>query len=931
MQHCSSEDKYSPLSTIVKLLRSCPFPALLCDKEGAIVFANDIIINKLGYSSEDLSARKFESIVLQDKQANAKLKTLFIEDLDDETVLISNLICKDNSLCPVSLHIQSHCYDKSSYFVLICDRDASENEMLRMLLERKDLAIRGAGIGIWEHNLITDESYFSEKFKELVGISPNEALTWDELKQLVNKDDTDIFEVFIEEHLESGIPLSFEFRISRDTTDFGTKWFQIKGEAQEVNGTAVKISGSLADVTFEKQMFIAMNKLTQTNDLALEAGNIGIWSGKKDEINGDWLWDWDNRVEEMFGLTYKDRGNFSSWQKKLHPEDKRHVLLQLEKSMLTGKKFCSEYRTVQTDGSTRYIKATARVSVNESGEVNRFDGICYDQSEVKFAQRELKILNESLELRVTERTKDLEKAKLSAETANQAKSDFLAMMSHELRTPMNAVIGSLDLLSTFEQDEESMELIETAKTSASNLVNILNDILDINKIEAGKLELETFPFSISEIIDDIISIFFPVAQKKNMILDVKEDPKTPRLIEGDPLRIKQIIFNLVGNAIKFTNSDENKIGKVVLGTEVVSTNGYVTNIRFYVEDNGIGIDKKLQHKLFTPFSQLEKSTTRKYGGTGLGLTICGKLTDMMGGRLWFDSALGKGSTFHFELPMWLTKQADEDDFSPLFGQQITLISFDSNSSELETQFRRYLEDEGAFVLTLPSVIVNKETCSTELMIILAETLDSIDFDLGQVVVQLPKTTKVCVALERTQLERFRKLYPSIVALPVRPITRIQFSKFVKRILLGEPVLEADISHLHRHEVILNKHTKGDVLVVEDNDFNRKLIKKQLEKLGYQCELAEDGKIGIEKWEKECFKLILTDCHMPEMDGYQMTKMIREKEKLKEMDRIPIIAVTGAAMTGDEELCFSAGMDGFLSKPIQLSDIRKVMDSWYGRH
>ncbi len=813
----------------------------------------------------------------------------------------------------------------------------SGNDMLALVSD--------VDIGIWEFEPKTMNCFFSDRFKSLIGHDARQPLHWRQFRELIDDEDQEIFDVFFEDHLAYGVALKFDFRITRQDAVFGQRWFLLHGE---IVPQGDRIRGILRESTLEKEAYSMLTKTAQTNDLALEAGNIGIWSGER-LVNDDvhWCWDWDHRINEMFGFDRKEQGNFDAWLRRIVAKDRGMSLALLSKSLKSGCEYDSQFRIKTPSGELRYITAKAKATKNQIGEVCRIDGICCDQSEIHVAQAKLKLLNESLEKRVSERTAAFEEAKIAAEKASEAKSAFLAMMSHEIRSPMNAVIGSLDLLATYKQSFEEIDLIDTAKASATALVNILNDILDFSKIEAGKLTLNTDDFSLAAMLDAVIAIFEPNAAGKDIVLRIIEDPDLPPIVQGDELRLQQILFNLIGNAIKFTDPDDGAPGEVELRVECGERNQYVASIRFTVKDNGIGIAPSVQKSLFTPFKQAEDSTSRKYGGTGLGLAICGQLVDMMGGKINLESEPGKGSAFCVELPMWLPTQASTAGEFELFGEYIEVLCWSKNLQENYSNWQAYLEQAGALVAGLglgQSPWQEKHSNATRLILADTDTVQEAKFrDLLE---QKPANVKLVLALSGSKCQRQNLNIhgKQIFLMPeaIESTTRLRLVRSLSR-LLGDNGIDSLATQTNDGTTCLQNKTNRlpdsaddanledqDILVVEDNEISRHLITKQLKHLGVGCFIAEDGHLGLAEWESGRFKLILTDCHMPNMNGYEMTRCIREKEQQIAVARhIPIVAITGAAMKGDEQLCFDAGMDDFVSKPVQLKDIQRVLETWYG--
>ena len=349
------------------------------------------------------------------------------------------------------------------------------------------------------------------------------------------------------------------------------------------------------------------------------------------------------QIEAMLGYTQDQwLGDPILWYQRLHPDDRDRWSIEAAQLFLTGATARSVYRVIASDGRIVWFHCEVKMVRRPDGRPWFFHGVGFDITEIKEAEQSLKQAHEELETRVRERTEELAKAKLAADNANQAKSEFLANMSHEIRTPMNGIIGMTALALDTKLTDEQREYLTVVESSANSLLGLINDILDFSKIEAGKLAMETVDFSLRETLDDIIRILAFRAQEKTLFLTCHVDRAVPDTIRGDPGRLRQVLLNLVGNAIKFTSE-----GGVSIAVEMPAADQSGALLQFAVTDSGIGIPFDKQHSVFEAFTQADTSVTRKYGGTGLGLAISSRLVQMMGGRLWLKSMPGEGSTFHF--------------------------------------------------------------------------------------------------------------------------------------------------------------------------------------------------------------------------------------------------------------------------------------------
>jgi len=786
----------------------------------------------------------------------------------------------------------------ASVFSDITVRKNNEEELKkvrRMLLEAQEFA----QLGCWEFNPITGEHIWSDELFCIYGYQPQEFTpTIDDFMKIIHPDDKDFLISVIDSPFESN-ECELDFRIIKQNAEIIWIHEKIKCE-YDTSKRLVRRYGVVQDITQRKLNEIKLKESEERfKELAENLGEV-IWVRQDGELIYI-----SPAFEKVWGRTCQssyDRPD--SFIDSIHPEDKERIMQAYMLEYYTADVSLDEqFKIIRPDGSIRWIWARTFPIRDEKGKVIRSVGIGDDITKIK------------------EFEESLRQAKEEAVAANKVKSQFLANMSHEIRTPLNAIVGFIELLSNMPLGKEQASYLAEVKVSTDALLLLVNDILDYSKIEAGMMLIETIPFNLHSLVEEAVSLFSAKAHGKGLEI-FSHISGVPSEVQGDPGRLRQVLNNIIGNAVKFTDQ-----GEVTVKVRMLKETKKKVLLQFEIRDTGIGISAETQRKLFQVFMQADASTTRKYEGTGLGLAISKKILELLGGDIEVVSDLGLGSTFNITLELEKQPKKDEDlKLRPNILNNLKVMIVDNQESN-RMILSEYLGETGCRVIRAIDgpeglKILNKLTSEELPQIILVDCqmpgMSGQDFRKQLLKDERFKNIKL-ISITSTAQKDNKRLAQTIgftgyLSKPVRKRELID-------VVSGVAVLEGPekIEHLLTRHPIIDERCQVSyitILLVEDMLANQRLEMAMLKKLGYSVELAINGKLAVELCNSKKFHLILMDCQMPVMDGYEATDQIRKTSLLNK--NTVVIAMTAYAMEGDREKCLAAGMNDYISKPITLA-------------
>ena len=763
---------------------------------------------------------------------------------------------------------------------------AAGEQRLRVALEASDLAL-------WEWDLTTGNILVDRTYFGFLGLDrDDQVLPITDLVALVAPEDLQVFRGAIADAVRGAAPL-FQVQHRMRHADGRWVWIETSGTAsrRDADGRVTRMTGTNSNITERKQLERALSNTLRVLRALLETLPLPVI-----------LRDAERRVtlvndafEKMFGIP-RDEIVGKQLDDDPHRMSVRNYR-ETDEQLLAERKSLRYETSIPARNGTLYDVIIAKTPLlAEDGTITGIASVITDISEQK-------------------RTAGvLEKARVAAEAAVQAKSRFLANMSHELRTPLNGVVGMASLLENTALDAKQRRFVRTLKSSAEALITLINDVLDLSKAEAGKLTIASGPFELRRELEQVVGLFGARAHDKGIEIAAHITRGVPATVHGDPIRLRQVLGNLVNNAVKFTDS-----GAVLLTVTAIPSGAGPATLEFSVTDTGVGIAPAEQRRIFDAFEQADGSVTRKFGGTGLGLAISRQLVELMHGMMALESEPGHGSRFSFRIPMGV--------------------------EPLELPPATPAPDLGAIVIGLHPIVCNAvcDTISIECshVIRVDSAADAIaalrDFSSRIARVRLIIDASAAAKIELTasalraaaaprHVEVVALMPPDADAAPPTGVTRVLVKPMCTVDLVA--VAAVDTAQSTRIRALPISGSRGRALVVEDNAVNQEMARAMLDMLGFRVTTASNGREGVLAAAADPgLDLILMDCQMPVMDGLAAARAIRAAESAGV--RVPIVALTGNAMPGDREACVAAGMDDYLAKPFSLTALRAMIDRWTG--
>jgi len=764
----------------------------------------------------------------------------------------------------------------------------------RTIEERVWVAEQTARFGTWSWDPVTGMFALSAGAATITGLGDRAMeVTAEELYATIHRDDRDALTHGRERALAEGGAYVHEFR--RVFADGSVHWYRNHGHVELAENAPQRVGGAIMDITGEKQVLERLNQSAERMRLAELAASFGIWEMDllTGIVKGSEVWATLERVSDANAGRHVDEV-----REIVHPDDRWLLADGSDRALATGEPYSVEFRIVPEPGVVEWRRSTAQVQFVD-GKPSRLIGASIDI------------------------TKEKEMV-VAAEAANRAKNDFLASMSHEIRTPMNAIVGMTSLLLQKDLDAETADFVQTIRTSSDALLTLINDILDFSKIESGRFDVEDQPFDLVKCVEDSVDLLAVRAAEKKLELAVAIDPALPRWISGDVTRLRQILVNLLGNAVKFTEA-----GGVTLTVGQGAGYYHAPSLHFAVRDTGCGIPADRLDRLFQTFSQVDASITRKYGGTGLGLAISKKLTEIMGGRIWVETESGKGSVFQFVIPLRIAVAEEARHAAARVdwaGRTVLIVGRNPISSRIYEAQLRHWGLETVAVESAGDALDRLQRQTFDLAVIDLELRDMNGIQLAQQVAdrQLAPGMRIMLsgppAITRPELVGDVD-HPAVHGYLTKPVRSDALREVVES-LLSAATTPCGRRVARDVETAPAKERPLRILLAEDNVINQKVVVAQLKRMNYHADVVANGLEALTAVHRQTYDVVLMDVQMPEMDGLEASRRIMREI---DPDRRPrLIALTANVFKSDQDACLAAGMDGFLSKPLDPTLQREVL-------
>ena len=895
------------------VLESVPNAILMVDQAGVITQANGQAEKIFGYQRIELLGQPVEMLLPASlRPAHPGHRAGFFANPQARSMGSGRdlyAVRKDGTEFPVEIGLNPIEIDGAQSVlcsvVNITERKRAES-LLQKATERLQLATSAGRVGIFDFDVLANQLVWDDQMYRLFDAEPGpEGNARQVLEARVHPDDLAVADQQLARAIGEDRELDIEFRAV--WSDGSVRHMHARGRVQrDANSHPLRVIGTTRDITESKRAETLLRETANRLELATHAGGVGIWDFNL--VTQELLWD-----EQMYRQFGADPAEFSNpyeiFPSRIHPDDRRRGDEASARAVHGDGHFDLEFRAVWPDGTVRHIRALGQVQRDAKGIPVRIVGTNRDITDSKRGEAQI-----------------IESAQL--------KTEFLANMSHEIRTPMNVLIGMSGLLVETDLNPEQRDFAETIRKGAESLLIVINDVLDFSKMEAGKVDVHLADFDLEAALEDVAEFLAQQAGMKGLELTCELAPDLPRWLQGDGGRLRQVLTNLLNNAIKFTDRGEVTLRAGLIGSAAAQQAGRIL-LRFEVQDTGPGISPEVQQRLFQPFTQADGSTTRKYGGTGLGLAISRRLVDLMGGVIGIESELGNGATFWLQIPFAPAETpAPEIPAGKVALAGLRVLVVDDNQTN-RFLLQRYLEGWGMKTVlasnALQAITLIRDSARSGQpfhLAILDFRMPGMDgADLTRIIRAdrlVADTPLIMLTSYSGRHELTEARNAGINVCLSKPLRTRQLVQAMDTVLGPSGAATAPQSSSLRAPAA-EAPLRAKILLAEDNPDNQKLAIRLLRRNGYDCDVASNGAEAADLACRSAYPLVLMDCQMPVMDGFQATAAIRERQG--NTRRTPIIAMTAHSLQGYREKCLQAGMDDYVSKPIHEATLIRTIERW----